>query len=219
MTSLQILALAAQVLAAAAAFLLTWRLHAHGPAAVALAMLATVNVVAAPIGAALPPSVEPWQGWSRVLVYLDGALNVATCATIAGLAIAVAVSPGHRRRAVLFVVGVWAVASVVLAALYPSPLVRGEGLQRAYLAADLIGLFVSTVALITWARAVKRSHRSAAMVALALVLLDFAILLTPVSPWRASVIGASFDGVQFFIMVSFASLAAAQVIAWRFFAG
>src|SRR5262249_13600694 len=51
------------------------------------------------------------------------------------------------------VAGAWLLASVVLAALYPSPLVRGERLQRIYLAADLIGLFVAIVALARWARA------------------------------------------------------------------
>jgi hypothetical protein len=49
---------------------------------------------------------------------------------IAGLAVAVAVAPEQRRRAAAAVAGVWLLASVVLAALYPSPLVRGANLQR-----------------------------------------------------------------------------------------
>lgn len=219
MTSLQMAGKAAEVCAAVSALALARRRPAHVPAAVALVVLAALDLLGGPISAALPPTVEPWQGWSRVLVYLDGASNLATIATVAGLAVAVAVSPERRRRAVAIVGAVWLLASVVLSALYPSPLVRGAGLQRIYLAADLIGLFVSTVALITWARAgiaAKRSPDSAPLVAIGLVLLDAAILVTPLSPWRGSVFGASFEGVQVEILIVFAALTAAQVIAWRY---
>ena len=152
-------------------------------------------------------------------MYLDGAAELATCATIAGLAVAVAVSAKHRRRAFALAVAAWALASVVLGALYPSPLVRGPGLQRVYFAADLIGLFVSAAALFGWAQrsmAAQRSPDSSSVVALALVALDGAILLAPFSPWRGVLFGSDYSGIQVIIVLFFATFAVAQVIAWRF---
>jgi len=220
MTALEVAGDVSEVLAAVSAVALARRRPAHTRAAVALVVLALIAVVGAQVAAALtPPSVEPWQGWARVLVYLDGALNLATSATIAGLAVSLAVAPERRRFAVGAVVAVWALASIVLAALYPSPLVRGESLQRVYVAADLIGVFVSTVALVSWARAgiaAKRSPDSASAVAIGLVLLDLAILLTPFSPWRGSIIGGRFDVIQVEVLGFFAVISAAQVILWRF---
>jgi hypothetical protein len=214
-----LLALGAQVLAAFTAILLARRRAEHRPAAVALAALAIGNILDTFVLLGLTPyPVEPWEGSARLLVYLDGALNLANYAVIAGLAVAVAATPEQRRRAAAVVAGVWLLASVVLAALYPSPLVRGANLQRVYLASDLIGLFVSIVALVGWARrgiAAKRSPGSVHVVALGLVILDAAILIAPLSPWRGSVFGASFDATQLIITVSFAALAAVQVILWR----
>jgi hypothetical protein len=221
-TSLQAAAYAAEVCAAVSGALLARRKRSHRPAAVALALLAALNLLDAPILAALTPfSAEPWQGWSRVLVYLDGAINLGTSATIAGLAVAIAIPPeGARRlRAVAIVGAVWLAASVVLGALYPSPLVRGDGLQRVYFAADLIGLFVSTVALVTRARtsiAAKLSPTGADAIALGLVFLDASILLAPFSPWRAVLFGIDYSGPQIIITLFFATFAVAQVIAWRF---
>ena len=90
---------------------------------------------------------------------------------------------------------------------------------RVYLAADLIGLFVSTVALIAWARrgiAAKQSPGSAPLIAIGLVLLDAMILVMPFSPWRGSAFAGRYDVVQLGIAVFFAAFAAAQVIAWHF---
>jgi hypothetical protein len=117
------------------------------------------------------------------------------------------------------VAAVWLLASVVLAALYPSPLVRGAGQQQVYLAADLIGLFVATAALVSESIrgiAAKRSAGSASMVAIGLVLLDFAILGTPYSPWRASVFVSRYEGVQIEIIIVFTALSVAQGILWWF---
>jgi hypothetical protein len=141
------------------------------------------------------------------------------CATMAGLALAVAAGVQHRRRVVALAVAGWALASVALGALYPSPLVRGAGLQRFYFAADLIGLFVSAIALVGWAQrgiAAKRSPDSSSLVALALVALDGAILLAPFSPWRGVLFGSDYAGIQVIIVLFFAAFTAAQVIAWRF---
>jgi hypothetical protein len=209
-----------QIAAAVSSIALARRRAEHVPAAVALVALTGVALARGPLNAVLPaPSVEPWQGAARVLVYLDGAAEMASYATIAGLAVAVAVGAAHRRRALALAVAAWALASVVLGALYPSPLVRGAGLQRVYFAADLIGLFVSAVALVGWAQrniAAKRSPDSASMVALSLVALDGAILLAPFSPWRGVLFGSDFSGIQVIITMFFATFAVVQVIAWRF---
>jgi hypothetical protein len=219
MTSLEAAGYASQVCAALSAVALARRRPAHIPAAVALALLAAANLLDAPILAVLTPyPVEPWQGAARVLVYLDGAAQLGMGAVVAGLMVAVCVSPERRRRAVAIVAGVWLLASTVLAALYPSPLVRGPGLQRVYLAADLIGLFVSIVTLARWARWARgrESPSSAHLVAIGLVFLDLGILLFPYSPWRGSLFADRYDVVQVMIVVVFAALAALQGILWRF---
>lgn len=213
------IAKATQIAAALSSIALAKRRVEHVPAAVALVVLAAVPLLRLPLSAALTPLPRPIAGVEVVLVYADGAAELATYATIAGLAVAVAVSAEHRRRALALAVAAWALASVVLGALYPSPLVRGESLQRVYFAADLIGLFVSAVALVGWAQrgvAAKRSPDSASLVAMSLVALDGAILLAPFSPWRGALYGSDFAGIQLIVALFFATFTAAQVIAWRF---
>jgi hypothetical protein len=108
MSLLEVTAQIAEVGAAISAVALARRRPAHAPAAVALTMLAAVPLLDGPIvGALTPPSVEPWQGWHRVLVYFDGALNLSTIAATTGLAVAVAVTPERRRRVVAIVGAVW----------------------------------------------------------------------------------------------------------------
>jgi hypothetical protein len=183
---------------------------------VALAVLAVANIVDPFVVAGLsPPQAEPWQGVARVLVYLDGAVLLAEVAAIPALATWVFLPPERRRLALTVVAGVWLVASVTLAALYPSPLVRGVGLQRIYLAADLLGLFVSVVAVVSWAR-LRKPPTSAHGVAIGLVIIDALILLTPYSPWRGSVFSDRYDVTQLEIVVFFAAFSVAQVILWRF---
>jgi len=208
-----------QIAAALSSIALAKRRAEHVPAAVALVLLALVPLAQGPLRAALDPLPRPVEGAARSLVFLDGAAELATCATIAGLALAVAVSASRRRRSVALAVATWALASIVLGALYPSPLVRGAGLQRVYFAADLIGLFVSAVALVGWSQrsmAAQRSPDSSSLVALALVALDGAILLAPFSPWRGVLFGSDYAGIQVIITLFFATFAVAQVIAWRF---
>ncbi len=213
MTPLQLAAYAAQGCAAISAHAVARRRPEYAPAALALAVLAAASWLDGVTAAGL--SVAPS---SHVLVYLDGALNLATSAAVAGLAVAVAVAPERRRLAAAIVGAVWLLASVVLGALYPSPLVRGEGLHRVYFAADLFGICISTVALITWARAAiaaKRSPDAVASVALGLVTFDAAILLAPFSPWRGALFAAPYTGPQLVITVFFAVVATAQVTAWK----
>lgn len=218
MTPLQATGYIAQALAALSAVVVARRRPEYRPAAIALTVLAAANILDGPTAAALdPPPVGPWQGPARLLVCLEGALNLAGYAAMAGLAVALAVSPARRRAATAAVVGTWLLASIVLAAFYPSPLVRGDGLQRIYFGADLIALFVSTVALITKARAriaVRESPDGAYLVALGLVLLDAAILLAPFSPWRADLFGSPYGGVQVALTLFFGVITTAQVTTW-----
>jgi hypothetical protein len=218
MTSLQAAAYAAQVLAAVLAILIARRRSEYVPAAVALTLLAVVNVLNAPIMVALHPLPRPVEDSARLLVYLDGAINLAGYAILAGFCVTISVLPEQRRRAAAIVAAVWLLASVVLAALYPSPLVRDAGLQRVYFAADLTALCVSTIALVTWARAAgaaKRSPGGVHLLAYGLVFLDAAVLLVPFSPWRSVVFGAPYAGYQVAIAVFFAFVVAAEVIAWN----
>jgi hypothetical protein len=160
----------------------------------------------------------PVEGPARVLVYVDSAAELACYATVAGLAVAIAVSEKHRRRAAALAVVAWALGSLVLAALYPSPLVRGPSLQRIYFAADLIGLFVSAVAIVRWVQrnlAARSSPDTTSFIALGLVALDATILLTPFSPWRGVVFGSDFSGIQLVITTFFGTFVVAQVLAWK----
>lgn len=218
MTPLQAAAYFAQVSSAVSGVALARLRPAYRPAAVALVVLAAANIAHAPIAAALTPyPVEPWQGAMRWLVYVDGWIGFADYAVIAGLAVTLAVSRERRSVAVGFVACVWLLASVVLAVLYPSPVVRGAGLQRINVAADLIGLFVATTALIVRARrniAAKLSPNGAYALVLSLVLVDAAILLAPFSPWRADLYSTSYGGIQVAIIVFFAVITTAQVTSW-----
>jgi hypothetical protein len=212
------IAKATQIAAAASSIALARRRAEHVPAAVALVVLTAVGLARGPLRAALAPLPRPIEGAARSLVYVDGAAELATYATVAGLAVAIAVREKHRMRVVAAAVALWALASVTLGALYPSPLVRGEGLQRIYFAADLIGLFVSAVAIVGWTQrklVAKRSPDSASLVALCLVALDGAILLAPFSPWRAVLYGSDFAGIQIIITMFFGIFTVTQVIAWR----
>jgi hypothetical protein len=207
-----------QIVAAGSSIALARRRAQHVPAAVALVVLTALSLLRGPLNDALPPRLEPRQGVEVVLVYVDGAAELATYATIAGLAVAVAASEHHRRRSIAAAVAAWALASIALGAAYPSPLVRGPGLQRVYFAADLLGLFVSAVALVGWAQrniAAKRSPDTTSFIALGLVALDAAILLAPFSPWRGLLYGSDFAGIQLVISLFFATFAVVQVAVWR----
>lgn len=151
MTRLQGAALGAQIAAAVTAVLLARRRPTHRPAAVALLVLVVATLARVPMDAALTPHpIEPWQGTARVLVYLDGALVLAAVGVVPGLMLTIC-SP-RPRRAIFGVVVAWALGSIMLAALYPSPLARGDGLRRIYLASDLTALAVSAVAFALWVR-------------------------------------------------------------------
>jgi hypothetical protein len=212
-TSLQVAALVAEVASVAVAVALARRRPTHRPAAVALGVLLAANVLRSVVVAALPwpPPPTPIEGGARVLIYFDRALMIAAASVVPGLALWTSVE--RPRRAVACVVVVWALASIVLAALYPSPIVRGASLARIYLAADLVGLFVAVATLIERVRS-KRPPTSSHGVLLALVTSDLAILLVPYSPWREGLFGR-YEGAQLMILVLFVVLACYQgVLLW-----
>jgi hypothetical protein len=218
MMTLQAAAYAAQVLAALAAVMLAGRHAPHRPAAVALVLLATASVLHGPTVAVLHTLPHPIEGPARILVFIEIGLNIATSATVPALAVALAVPPERRRRSTAIVVVVWALATIVLGALYPSPYVRGAGLQQVYVAADLISLAVAALALIIEGRAdiaAKRAPNSSSMVATALVLIDGGILVAPFSPWRGDVFIQPYFGPQLVLTLFFFLIAATEVIAWH----
>jgi len=219
MTGLHMAALASEALAASAAWVLTRRRAEHKPAALALTLLLCAHAANAPVNAALTPhSAAPWEGAARLLVYLQGALVLASVAIVPGLALAVFLSPGRRRCAVRLVLGTWALASIVLAVLYPSPIVRGPSLGRLYLAAELASLFIAIVALLQWARWAKgrASPGSAHAVAIALLVLDIGTLISPYAPRRLGTFPAPVEVIQIEIIGIFAAIAVCEVIVWSF---
>jgi hypothetical protein len=212
--SLIALAKATEIAAALSSIALAKRRTEHVPAAVALVLLTLITLARGPLSHALSVASPP----ESILVFVDGAAELGTYATVAGLAVAVAVGAEHRRRTAAVAFAVWALASIALAAMYPSPLVTGRGLHRVYFAADLVGLFVSAAALAYWTArklAAKRSPDSASIISFGLVTLDGAILLAPFSPWRGNLFGSSFDGICVIIIVFFAAFFAVQVNAWK----
>ncbi len=87
MAPLQLAAFTAEVASAILAVLLARRRPEHRPAAVALVVL--IVAVAARVlvyGALSPPADGPMVGAARTLIYLDGALQLATGAAVVGLA-------------------------------------------------------------------------------------------------------------------------------------
>src|SRR5262249_21925339 len=160
--------------AAVSAVVVARRRKDYWPAALALLALLVANVVAVPLDAALKPyQTDPWEGWKRVVVWIDGAVLLSSPATLAALC--TAITSHHPRRAVAIVVAVWALASIALGAAYPHPFVRGESFGRILIAADLLGLLVSFGAIFTWGFR-HRPPSSALAAALALICADLAIL-------------------------------------------
>lgn len=208
------LAKTTEIAAAFSALALARRKAEHWPAAVALVLLAAIPLLRGPLKSALHVSAQPWP----VYVYADGAAQLATSATVAGLALVVAVQTQHRVRALALAVLGWMVGSIALASLYPSPLVTGARLQRVYYAADLLTFFVAAAALARWADrglAAKRSPNGASMVALSLWALQGVIAFAPFGPWRGDVFGSDFSGIQVCVAAVFGCFTCAQLIAWR----
>jgi hypothetical protein len=212
------LALTAQALAAVFALLIARRRSSYLPAAVALTLIAAINVLEKLIAPALDGAPVPYQGLLRVFFHLESASKFAGDAIIAGLAVVVAVAPERRRRAVQLIGGAWLIASVVVAILYPSPLVRGLALGRVYFASNMLGICVGTIAMVTWAAkniAAKRSPEGADTIALWLLIFDADVALVPFSPLHSAPFSAElYSGVQVLILWVFTVLTAGEVVAW-----
>jgi hypothetical protein len=202
---------ASQVLAAIFAILITRHRRSYLPAAVALTLIATISLVQRAIFAATQGAPVPYEGAARLLFHIDTASHLAGDATIAGLAVVVAVAPERRRRVVAIIAGVWFLASVVVAALYPSPLVRGLGLARVLFASNMLGVCVGTIAMVMWARgklAAKRSPGAIDMVALTMLIFDAGAAILPFSPWRNAPFSLeAYSGVQGLIIGFFGVIA------------
>lgn len=199
-------ALAAEAASAVTGVALARRRPEHWPAALALLLLAGLALARVPT----------YGRADRWVAYLDGSIVLAEVAVPMALALAVAL-PGRKRLVAGVVTLSWLAGSAVLAALYPSPLVRGASLERIYLTADFVALAVAALALVSVMHG-RRSLGSSGAVALALFALDLGILLVPASPWRERtwVLGGRVDVVQVGFIVFFAAIGAAQGIAWHF---
>lgn len=209
-------AIVAECAAASVAVLLARRRAEHLPAAWSLALLAAVGILRRLLAPHVSSTLDapPAEGAARLAVYIDGAAVLAAVAALPALALSS--TSRHPRRAVAGVALSWALASALLAAAYPSPMVRGAALARVYLAADLAALLVTVASLLSLP--IRRAPAtSAARVALYLAAADVAILLVPLSPWRAGVFafGARWDLVQVMIAATMAFLSLYQVKQWR----
>jgi len=212
-TGLQAIVIASVALAAGSAVLAARRRADHRPAAAALCILLVANLAAIPLAsnALLPPHADPWGGWMRVLVYLDGAVQLSSDATVAGLALAITVN--RPKRAVAAVAGVWALASVALAMAYPSPMVRGASLQKIYFAADLAGVLVAFGTIGSWIFQ-RKAPRPVLWVATLITLSDLAVLLDPLSPWRGAQLVDRYEFAQVMLILLYVSLAIYQGVLW-----
>jgi hypothetical protein len=211
---LQASALAVEGTSALTAWAVARRRPDYKPPAVALTTLFALGVLGVPLdmNALLPPRAEPWTGWHLWLVYVDGAIKLASSAVVVGLAAFLCFE--NRRRALVIVGVVWAAASITLAVTYPSPMVRGANLQKLYFDADLIGLFAGFGALLTWAICERKAPSLAHIVTIFLLFCDGAILLTPLGPWRTDVFG-DFGPARLILLLMFATLTLFQGVLWR----
>src|SRR5262249_33296786 len=131
---------------------------------------------------------------------------------VAVAAIVAAVYLEKPRRALVALGSAWFVASVVLAALYPSPLVRGVGLARVYLAGELASVMVSIACVVSFAGR-RLSPRAPHAIALFLLAADVAVLIT--GPWRASIF-MGWDSAKVVLLVAYVFIAGIQGVLWRF---
>jgi hypothetical protein len=136
-----------QVLAAAMAVTLARQQPEHRPAAWFLGTMAAVDLGRLALTRAVDfaTAPRPHVGAVRLAFHVDQEGFLAWPAGLAALALVVF---GARRA--WPALGAWAVLSATSIALYPSPLVRGEGLQRIYLGAHLGALFVVVATFAAW---------------------------------------------------------------------
>jgi hypothetical protein len=212
-------AVAAQALAAATAIGVARKNPAHRPVAVGLVCLLALSVlrgvlvygVLRPARSVMPDPSAPFSSaLALVAVYLDGAAFLAEEMTVAGIVAAVYL---ERPRKTLTTIGIaWLAASVVLAGLYPSAVVRGAGLARVYLATELASLMVSMACVASFAGR-RLSPRAPQAIALFLLAAEVAVLIT--GPWRASIF-VGWDSAKMVLLVAYVFIAGIQGVLWRF---
>jgi hypothetical protein len=133
-------------LAAVLAVVLARSRPEHRPIAIFLVASVAIDILRAYLRARFDLGVPgPYEGMRRAAFHVDEAGFVAWPAGLAALALVVF---AHRPAWPPF--ALWSVVCVTLIALYPSDLVRGPGLQRAYLAAYLGGLATMIATGVRW---------------------------------------------------------------------
>lgn len=136
--------------AAVLAGVVAWRRAEHRPVAYFLGAMAGAAAARwvlltwwiVPFQASYPEA--PLTGAALAATHVDTALWLAWPAGLTAMAVAV-----YLKRRPWIVAGVWAVATVAIAAAYP--VTRGDVLRRCYLAALLASLLVSFGAIGMWA--------------------------------------------------------------------
>lgn len=167
------LPIALAVLATILAILLARRRAEHGPIAIFLATMTALDVGRLLLRGIFDLGTPgPYEGARRVAFHVD---ELGFLAWPAGLvALALALFAGVRRP--WHPAAVWGVVVGALVALYPSELVRANGLQHVYLAAHLCALAVVVVTFARWAprRPMPGSEHAAMLI---ICILDVARLL------------------------------------------
>jgi hypothetical protein len=193
MTSLEWLTIGFHVAAAVAAVWFAWQHREHRPVALFLGLTAMAdgavcslrNLVLKPARLSLGPDA-PYTGSVRLAFHLSQALYLLWPAGLAAVAL---VALGRRRPWLPFVAG--AITCAALIATYPK--VRGELLQRWYLAIELGALVVGLRYVLGWLRRVASRDepelRAAEIVAGLSVMILVAVDMTGVvvGAWRGNI--------------------------------
>jgi hypothetical protein len=136
-------------LAALLGFVLAQRRAEHRPVAWFLGVMVAIDVARLYLRSAFHLDAEgPYHGAQRAAFHAEELGFLAWPFGLGALALVVF---AERRRPWL-VLAAWAAVGVALVALYPSDLVRADGLQRVYLAAHLAALAAAIACVASWGR-------------------------------------------------------------------
>ncbi len=228
-----LLATLAQISATIAAEKLALRRPEHRPVARALGLLTGASLLRACMGVSVLASPGPYSGWARVAFHVEEALFLVTPVAMAWLPWATLekfplwiawgsrigsdptwVDPVRLRRVradSCISVAAWAILSAVCVLAYPD--LRGEALGKFYLGAQLVALFVSCGALITWARRGDwREFSPTVLSVLAILGVEFLSLLT--GPWTRDLFGQAWEAEQGSQLALYSALTLLQLAAF-----